>query len=147
MNVSILSKNWLVFYFEESECKISICLSLLPSFCRGKCCSQSCWYLRGRWPRCVTWAKTDIRLMGQFRLEGNLEVSGPTSCLKQGQLSSQTRSLRALSILVLKISQDGDRASSLGSLLRCLMVLMGKCFSLNDLHKPTGRMICLLTRR
>lgn len=54
------------------------------------------------------------------------------------QLLDQTRLIRALSCLVLKISKLGDSRASLSKPLHCLTVLMVKKISLNPLEQmPT----------
>lgn len=59
-----------------------------------------------------------------------LQVSGPTSCAKQGQLWHQTRLLRAFSRQVLKLSEDGACISSLATCSTAWLYSGWECCSL-----------------
>lgn len=70
----------------------------------------------------MEWASVRVGAVSTcFRTDDRrVHVSTPTPCLKEGQLWGQTRHLRTIPSLVLKLSQDGGRLHRPGNLLRYL---------------------------
>ena len=64
--------------------------------------------------------------------KGPQEVSAPTCCSRQGQLWGRVRLLEPLPGESSNAPKDGDRTTSLGSLLPCLALLTGSKFLLRS---------------